>query len=235
MICVFAVFAVRHGARPGLHAACASPRLPAHAAQMVLPEKLPFEEEELQALAGVWRVSMDLDEGLKELSCQLTASGRVRTTDESIEAHHGGGDGGRWWAESTKSATRAWGTSIYLTIRLGDWTLLATGERSGLRCCKLVGHVLEGQDDPCCVGTFAMALALPEVSDGPTLDALDARFKQRLDARPAPPARFSRDAFAGRWRMLIDLDGATPKTYGVTLTGDGSFRTDSAAGEPARG
>jgi hypothetical protein len=37
----------------------------------------PLDEEELQALAGLWRASLDLDDGERELTCHLD----VRPTD----------------------------------------------------------------------------------------------------------------------------------------------------------
>lgn len=225
------VASTRPSAWTGAHAAHGSLRVQSHA-MMLLSDAAPLEDEELQALAGVWRASLDLDDGLHELSCQLTADGRVHTTDPALENHPGHGGGGRWRAKALArpGSHGARSETIEVSIRIADWTLLATGVRDGLRCGQLKGTVLEGQDDPCCVGSFAMALALPEVDDGASLAALEAKLKARLDARPAPPARFARGAFSGGWRMLIDFDGGTPVTYAVHLHEDGTFATREVPG-----
>ena len=38
--------------------------------------------------------------------------------------------------------------------------------------------------------------------------------------------RFAREAFSGGWRMMVDFDGATPRTYAATLHQDGTFATE---------
>jgi len=197
---------------------------------MLLSDAAPLEEEELQALAGVWRASLDLDDGEHTISCQLTADGRVHTTDPTLENHPGHGGGGRWWAKAIAKPGSHGDPSeaIKMRIRIADWTFEGTGIRDGLRCGAVKGSVLEGQDDPCCVGSFSMALALPEVGDGPQLTALEDKLRARLDARPAPPARFARKAFTGSWRMLIDFDGAPPVSYVVNLSEDGTFETEES-------
>jgi len=168
----------------------------------------PQEDEELQALAGVWRLTLDLDDGLREISAQLTADGRVHTTDQALENHPGHGGGARWWVEAVANRSAPAGTlqSFEMSIRIADWTLLATGKREGLRCREMSGSVLEGQEDSCCIGSLAMSLALPAVDDGAALAALEQKLRARLEARPAPPARFAREAFSGGWRMMYAMN-----------------------------
>lgn len=140
----------------------------------------PLETEELEALAGIWRTNLKLDDGDTSLSLHLDAkTGQVYTADDSalpFNICHGKG-----------SSTANWGVTavpespqISLSLQLGILYLEGTGERSGLRCMSLKGSVLEGRDDPCCVGAFDMTLVLPTSQD---VAALEERHQARVDAR----------------------------------------------------
>ena len=182
-----------------------------------------LEPEELEALSGVWKAELRLDDGDRTLTWRLAASGRVRGLDENEE--------GVWWADSapTESAQQR----VTVSLRVRDWTILAVGERTGMRCTQLGGAVLEGAEDPCHVGECDLTLALADIgSDGlgdleacsprPLVSPLppppppvtrvpyrvgQARLERRRSARPARPATFAKRAFVGRWRMLIDMEG----------------------------
>jgi len=107
--------------------------------------------------------------------------------------------------------------------------LEGTGERSGLRCMSLKGSVLEGRDDPCCVGAFDMTLVLPTSQD---VAALEERHQARVDARPAPPLSFRLDGFVGRWRLLLSLDDEdSPAIFAISLDGNRSFTSETSANE----
>ena len=58
--------------------------------------------------------------------------------------------------------------------------------------------------------SFEMALAMPSTEEA-DLPALEARHMARVNARPAPPPRFSRSGFVGRWRLLLVLDVGLPE------------------------
>ncbi|EOD38994.1 hypothetical protein EMIHUDRAFT_466724 [Emiliania huxleyi CCMP1516] len=175
-----------------------------------------LEPEELEALSGVWKAELRLDDGDRTLTWRLAASGRVRGLDENEE--------GVWWADSapTESAQQR----VTVSLRVRDWTILAVGERTGLRCTQLGGAVLEGAEDPCHVGECDLTLALADIgSDGlGDLEACSPRpFVSPLPPPPPPPV--TRRAFVGRWRMLIDMEGGAPLSYAVVLRPGGTFRT----------
>jgi hypothetical protein len=103
-----------------------------------------------------------------------------------------------------------------------------------LRCQWIKGYVVEGDHEPCCVGSFEMRLAMSAVED---MDALASRYRRRLEAKPAPPPRFRKAGFVDTWRMLLTLesDGGLPgpKLLSIRLRDDGVF--ESAAAPLAEG
>ena len=48
-----------------------------------MPRKEPLATEEVEALAGVWRCNLDLDDGNQHLSLHLHPSGEVLTTGDT--------------------------------------------------------------------------------------------------------------------------------------------------------
>ncbi|KAL1496321.1 hypothetical protein AB1Y20_016278 [Prymnesium parvum] len=159
----------------------------------------PLDSEELQALAGMWRCSLDLDDGYRQLTCHLDVSGKLTSSDEDLPA---------WNANWEASKASDEGGQLAVWLRLGALQLQGSGERTGgLRCSLFTGTVLEGDEEPVCVGSFEMELALPAV-DQAALPALEARHTARLNAKPAPPPRFVRASFIGMWRLLLSLDTA---------------------------
>ena len=203
-------------------AACTTRRCtPIHA---VLAREEPLEKEELQALSGVWSTALDLDDGSHNVTCHLDATGKVFTTGAAL------GQGARWSARAAEGSDR-----FRLKLQLGKWLLTGIGERTGLRCVTISGSVLEGYEDPDCCGRFTMALSMPATADD-DLPALEQRHRRRLDARPAPPIRYSVPGIAGRWRLLVSLSGSSmPSIFTVDLSAGGpgcflggsSWRSDS--------
>ena len=49
----------------------------------MLAERCPLESEELQALAGIWSASLELDDGARQFSCLLNARGKLVPADLS--------------------------------------------------------------------------------------------------------------------------------------------------------
>mmetsp|Transcript_21598 Transcript_21598/g.63867 ORF Transcript_21598/g.63867 Transcript_21598/m.63867 type:complete len:178 (+) Transcript_21598:23-556(+) len=99
----------------------------------------PLGEEELQALAGVWRASLDLDDGQRDLTCHLDVSGRLTSSESDLPV----------WNANWQAAAVGEGGPVKLRMRLGNLQLSGKGERAGvLRCALVTGHVLEGDDEP---------------------------------------------------------------------------------------
>jgi hypothetical protein len=185
----------------------------------------PLEADELRALAGLWRASLDLDDGKQSFTCALGVFGKLRVFgDLPLLAQV---DSCRWDASSVGSAGPG---SVSINLQIGPWTLTGGGERNGLRCSFVSGSVFEGSfDDPVYVGSFKIALASAEVGDE-ELPALEERHRERLNLRPAPPSKFRRDSFAGQWRLLLALEGEAPCIRDVELKKD--LRTFSNEGKP---
>jgi len=164
----------------------------------------PLESEEIEALAGIWQADLTLDDGDMQVSLHLDAKGHVHTStvlpfNICLESERMD----RWDVSAPPE-----GNEIRFKLQLGVLSLEGKGTREGLRCSQLSGSVLEGRDDPCCVGHFRMGMVLPTTPD---VSALEARHQARLNSRPAPPLSFERSSFAGRWRLLIKMD---PDQYG---------------------
>ena len=87
--------------------------------------------------------------------------------------------------------------------------------------------MLEGASEPVCVGSFEMSLAFP-ATESEALGELDRRLRARLNARPAPPARFRRAGFVGRWRLLLEFEDSPPAFFELHLDGDSSFHTEGS-------
>ena len=170
---------------------------------LFLPPKERLSSEEVQALAGVWRADLDLDDGAQTLSLHLDAQGGVHPAERSLPFNICNGEHGwssaRWECRAVRESS-----TVHLKLQLGVLYLEGTGERDGLRCKTLKGSVCEGGDDPCYVGSFELSLVLPTSND---VAVLQERHQARVDARPAPPLAFKLESFVGRWRMLVSLDG----------------------------
>ena len=180
-----------------------------------------FDEFEARAFAGIWDAKLDLDDGLQQVAVALDPRGSLTTTSSSAR----GSSWERWEASADES------DSVKLRLRIGPWMLRGTGCRDGLRCRELTGSVLEGGDDPVCVGSFSMTMATPAADDD-ELTELERSHYARLDAKPAPPPRFRRDSFVGRWSLLVAFeDTAAPSIFPVSLGDDRKFTTpaDGAA------
>ena len=85
-----------------------------------------------------------------------------------------------------------------------------------------------------------MALAMPSTEEA-DLPALEARHMARVNARPAPPPRFGRSGFVGRWRLLLVLDAGTPEEeptpafFTIGLAETPAYRCAGVAGQSVRG
>ena len=208
-------------------------------AHFALPTRLPstlrpapsmraLDIEEVAALAGVWRADLDLDTGVQQSNLHLDAAGRVHTTDD---AQFNICRGTTWtsarWSASLASS-EAEGV-VAFTLQLGILCLEGRGVRNGLRCTTLSGSCLEGGDEPCCVGTFTLTLALPTTTD---VSDLEKQHQARLMKRPAPPPTFRRSGFVGRWRLLLSMDSnqaggdAPPAYFALLLHEDRSFSSE---------
>ena len=192
-----------------------------------MPPTEPLSTEEVEALAGVWRTSMKLDSGDWALSLHLDAGGQVHTTDDAslpFNICHGTTWNSATWRVSAVPES----TTVKLKLQLGMLYFEGEGERTGLRCMSIKGSVLEGRDDPCCVGSFDMNLALPTISD---VAPLEAAHKARVEARPAPPVSYKRLGFVGTWRLMLSLDDQQPMSFTVALAPN---RTFHSVGAPER-
>jgi hypothetical protein len=185
------------------------------AARALIPSKQPLDEEELEALAGVWHTELALDDGGRQVSLFLDALGRVQATEE----RYGEGPGSSGWEALAVPGS----TVVSLSLQLGVLFLEGTGERKpgGLRCASFRGSVLEGRDDPCVVGKFVMTFTMPTTED---TAALEQRHRSRVEARPAPPLSFKLAGFVGRWRMLLSMDDSdVPAFFTLELLDDHTF------------
>ena len=186
---------------------------------MQLAESL--DEFERRAMAGVWATTLDLDDGLQQITCHLGEDGQVSSTMRNLDPKpwH------RWEAKVVNGEK-----ILKFKLYLGDLALEGKGVREGesLRCASVSGSVIEGVDDPVYVGDFRMELAMPAADDSEE-KALRKSHMAKIDAKPAPPPKFKWDAFVGRWRLLVALETAkaTPTVdfHTIELTPDRKFRS----------
>lgn len=211
----------------GLLASSARPRHPASTAFFDSKQSQPLETEELEALAGVWSTTLDLDDGARRVSLHLDKNGHVNTADASLPFNicHGETSTSATWTASAVPES----DKFKIKLQLGVLYLEGKGKRKGLRCSTMRGSVLEGGSEPCCVGGFEMRMSLPTTSD---VTKLQERHQARIDARPAPPLSFARSSFVGRWRLLLAIDDDGPPAYFTirmdadrTFTSEGSEQT----------
>jgi hypothetical protein len=202
-------------------------------ASLLLKRHLDLEERE--ALSGMWNLTLNLEDEAapRSITCHLDASGRLRTTSAvSTEVP------GSWEAKAAPSDADFDGDAVELNfdkvslkMHLGPLKLHGVGMRQDLRCSMISGWVVEGDHEPCCVGTFEMRLSLSAVDD---MDALALRYRRRLDNKPAPPPRFRKAGFVGIWQLLLTMESdGLPKLVSLRLGPDGSFATASAEGDAA--
>ena len=180
----------------------------------------PLDQFEERATAGIWSLSLDLDDGMLSLVCNLNADGSLSTDTKNARSK-----GWERWEASADAETN----DLKMRVRLGPWMLRGLGGRCDgtLRCRSIKGSVLEGGDDPVCVGSFDMSLRVP-VADDDELDELERSHRAKVDARPAPPPRFRRGHFCGGWKLLIAFDETTvPSVFTVALAEDFKFASPS--------
>ena len=206
-----------------------SPRFVARTPHSSCRAASPLDKEEVEALAGIWRTTLNIDSGERMVSLHLLSNGRVDTTAEDATNL---GDlnicrGATWSSARWSATTDVQGVRIQL--QLGLLHLEGSGARNGLRCSEFKGSVLEGAEEPDCVGGFHMALAMPTVTD---VAALERSHQARVEKRPAPPVSFPLSGFVGRWRLLLAMDSdqeggdSPPACYSILLANDRSFRTE---------
>ena len=188
--------------------------------------------EEYEALSGVWRTDLELDDGDATISLHLATpkslgAGKVHTMLKLpfniLPA--GGRQSASWSIHPT-----AQDDQLGISLQLGTLQLEGRGERRGLRCSAFAGTVFEGGDDPCAVGNFAMQLALPIQSD---LGPLEQRYHERIASRPAPPIAYTRAGFVGRWRLLISVDEHAPNARFPIELSDRVVRWQCPSSAPA--
>ena len=170
---------------------------------------------EQRALSGIWDTSLELDDGPQRVTCHLAERGALTTTASLAR--------GPAWERWEASVERESG-SVRMDLRLGPWTMSGKGVRTdGLRCRSVTGSVLEGGDDPVCVGSFSMVMQMP-AADEAELSTLERSHLAKVEARPAPPPRFARGVFRGNWRLLIAFeDTDAPSVFSVRLGDDLKF------------
>ncbi len=193
--------------------------------------------EEYQALAGVWRTDLELDDGHATISLHLAAPRSLGTGSPGGEVHtmlklpfsicHGGQQARSWSVHRTAHAGQEGEDMLGLSLELGNLHLEGQGERrpaGGLRCTSFAGTVFEGgAADPCVVGKFSMQLALPIVTD---LSPLEERYRKRIASQPAPPPAYPRTGFVGRWRLMLSVDDDSPPArFPIELHADRSWQS----------
>ena len=155
-------------------------------------------EEEYRALAGIWRLYLDLgDRGLamtlhlatpedEELEKRDTKPrGRVNPMENilccgrfNIYQGDPAGWSAAWWSAGRLVHPGEAGDDILdVSLQMGNLQLEGKGKRFGLRCKAFVGKVVEIGDESRVVGRFAMGLGLP-FNTNPT--ALEERYQERI-------------------------------------------------------
>jgi len=171
-----------------------------------------LSEEEHRALAGIWRLSLELDVAHSQgvaLSLYLAEPqrapsstcvdewqwGKVYLTDEDHTLiFHGQLTRHlmRWTVRRVAHAGVAGDELLCISLRLGSYTCEGRGQRIRLRCSAFAGTVLAGDDAPT-IGRFSMQLLLPIKTDSA---ALEDRYQQRI---------VEHSPFAGDVSALVDL------------------------------
>lgn len=191
--------------------------------------------EEYEAIAGVWRADLELDDGDMAMSLHLAMpphssqqfDGRVYPMVEELPfnicRNNDGWSSARWSVEREVCAGAEGDHKLWLLMQLGNLYLEGRGERSGLRCPAFAGTVYEGSEDPCVVGRFSMQLSLPIRTD---IGTLEARYQERIASRRPPPLTYPRSGFLGRWGMLLSVeDDSLPVYFPVELSDDGWWQS----------
>ena len=196
--------------------------------------KPQLADEEYKALAGVWRMDLDLDDGDAAMSMHLAAptsqgaaaNGKVCPAQEEMPFNLGRDwSTARWAAHRTVRAGEEGDDELGLSMSLpGNVYLEGRGQRrDDFRCSTFDGTVFEGGEDPCVVGSFEMELSLPIHSD---TSELEARYHSRIASRPMPPLTFSSAGFVGPWRLELAVDeGAPPVDFHIQLHADRSWQS----------
>ena len=196
--------------------------------------------EEFQALAGVYRADLSLDEGDMALSLHLAAPESLHLDCE----HHGkvypmesnlpfniiqsnGWSSAQWSACRAVQAGEEGDDNLDLNLQLGNLYLEGRGQRGGdFRCPAFAGTVFEGGEDPCVVGRFSMQLSLPIQSD---VTPLEEAYRARIASQPAPPLTYERSEFVGQWRLLLSTDeDRAPAHFAIELKPDRTWESVGA-------
>lgn len=175
-----------------------------------------LDEFEQRAFAGIWSVKLDLDDGAQEWRIYLNPSGgkAVAVGGEACmsDTRHS-----YWEAKVNDDG------EIRMKLHFGFLVLQGKGriERNSIRCTMLSGWVLEGTDEPDCVGSFSMGLPFPDVR-GAELRQLYKDHKEREDSRLSGLSRFRLNGFLGQWQLTVTID-SHPTLFKVELGEDGKF------------
>ena len=159
--------------------------------------------EEYKALAGIWRLQLDLYEGRRSFAMslhlaapQVSAAGDMEFGDVFVveDALYDELPSARWCASRTVHAGEVGDDQLCVSLQMGSLCLDGQGERAGLRCSAFAGVVLEGgEHTPRTVGQFSLGLVLPMKTDAARLED---NYRQRI-VEHAP--------FAGDVTALLDF------------------------------
>ena len=178
--------------------ASSSRHVPRHQQAKLFGDSYPqLATEEFQALAGVWRADLQLNDEDVTISLHLAdpkhetefpPGGDVFPIEDSlpfsVRQHELNWRSARWSVSRYVYAGQQGDDILGLSVQLGNLALEGRGQRAGLRCRAFVGKVYETSDVPKVIGRFSLQLALPIKAD--TL-ALEKQYQQRISARSAPP------------------------------------------------
>ncbi len=181
-------------------------------------------QEEIKALAGLWRVELDFEDRYDaDMSLYLEPSGRVIPFDDELPYNLGeNAQAWAWWSADRAVIAGADGDDeLSLSLQLGHLKLEGRGARVDFRCSEFAGEVLyEGTDDDP-VGSFRMRLALPTKTN---VTSLEERYRERIAARPPPLPALAFADFVGRWLMGLSEDEAPGSVFfPVELAADGTW------------
>ena len=147
-----------------------------------------LSEEEYRALAGVWRVELELYDGHSVVtSLHLTAPEAISGSNgvtvygkvHPLEDFSEGWSPARWSADRMVHAGEAGDDQLRLLLQLCDLCLEGHGRRSGIRCSAFFGTVLTSEKGLAntSAGRFSMQLLLPIKTDAAMLES---HYRQRI-------------------------------------------------------
>jgi hypothetical protein len=183
--------------------------------------------------AGLWRGSLDLEDGLQNIGCTFSPnSGKCKIVPLDGSAFKKCS----WDVHIEESGDRNVDTKrLVFRVKFGDLILEGVGTyaSSALRCTSVEGSVLEGAEEPVYVGKFKLDLLMPDIPNQ-ELQELQALHKARLDMQPRP-SRFRRGAFVGKWKLFVlfslEKEEITP-VLTIELDKNGRFSSTGQEGSP---